>query len=127
VTGGPGSARARSRLAAVVLFALLAALWTVLGLRLFVAPPAMMTSSFAALVGLFYLVDALAYGLSARWVAVQKRWGHAVAIVVAALNIVLGFTLQMTWPEWALLAANVVALVLLLLTVPRRVTVPARR
>ena len=87
----------------------------------------MMTSSFAALVGLFYLVAALAYGLSARWVAVQKRWGHAVAIVVAALNIVLGFTLQMTWPEWALLAANVVALVLLLLTVPRRVTVPARR
>jgi len=87
----------------------------------------MMTSSFAALVGLFYLVDALAYGLSARWVAVQKRWGHAVAIVVAALNIVLGFTLQMTWPEWALLTANVVALVLLLLTVPRRVTVPARR
>jgi hypothetical protein len=120
VTGAPGSARARLRLAGVVLFALLAALWTVLGLRLFIAPPAGIASSFASVVGLFYLIDALAYGLAARWVAVQKRWGHIVAIVVAALNVLLGFTSQMTWLEWALLVANVVALVVLFLTVPRR-------
>lgn len=127
VDGGPGSARARLRLAGVVLLALLAALWVVLGLRLFVAPPAGMAGSFASLVGLFYLIDALAYGLGARWVALQKRWGHIVAIVVAAANVLLGLAAQMTWLEWALLVANVVALVLLLLTVPRRVTVPRRR
>ena len=56
----------------MVLLALLGVLWAVLGLRLFVAPPALMASSFASLVGLFYLIDALAYGLGARWVAVQK-------------------------------------------------------
>jgi hypothetical protein len=111
----------------VALFGLLAVLWAVLGLRLFIAPPAGIASSFASLVGVFYLVDALAYGLGARWVAVQKRWGHIVAIVVAALNVILGFTPQMTWLEWALLVANAVALVLLFLTVPRRVTVPRRR
>ncbi len=119
--------RARLRLAAVVLLTLLALLWAVLGLRLFVAPPAVMASSFASLVGLFYLIDALAYGLGARWVAVQRRWGHIVAIVVAAGNVLLGLTAQMTWLEWALLVANVVALVLLSRTVPPRVTVPQRR
>ena len=127
VDGGPGSARARLRLAGVVLLALLAALWVVLGLRLFVAPPAGIAGSFASLVGLFYLVDALVYGLAARWVAVQKRWGHIVAIVVARSQPCCSvFTAQMTWLEWALLVANVVALVLLL-PVPRRVTVPRRR
>jgi cytochrome c oxidase subunit IV len=115
------------RLAAVVLLTLLALLWAVLGLRLFVAPPAMMASSFASVVGLFYLIDALAYGLSARWVAVQKRWGHLVAVAVVAANVVLGVTAQMTWLEWALLVPSVVVLVLLVLTVPRRVTVPVRR
>ena len=120
VTGGPGSARARLRLGVVVLLALLAALWTVLGLRLFIAPPAVIASSLASIVGLFYLIDALVYGLAARWVAVQKRWGHIVAIVVVAINLLLGFTAQMAWLEWALLAVNVVTLALLSVTVPRR-------
>jgi len=125
VSGGPGTARARLRLAAVVLLALLALLWAVVGLRFFVAPPAGIASSFASVVGLFYLIEALAYGLGARWVAVQKRWGHIVAIVVAAANLLLVLTGRMTWLEWALVGANLVALVFLLLTVPRRVTVPA--
>ena len=125
MSGGPGTARARLRLAAVVLLALLALLWAVVGLRFFVAPPAGIASSFASVVGLFYLIEALAYGLGARWVAVQKRWGHIVAIVVAAANLLLVLTGRMTWLEWALVGANLVALVFLLLTVPRRVTVPA--
>jgi len=104
----------------VVLLALLAVLWAILGVRLYVAPPVGMASSFASVVGLFYLVDALAYGLAARWVAVQKRWGHIVAIVVVAVNVVLGITAQMTWLEWALLGVNVVTLGLLIATVPRR-------
>ena len=125
MSGGPGTARARLRLAAVVLLALLALWWAVVGLRFFVAPPAGIASSFASVVGLFYLIEALAYGLGARWVAVQKRWGHIVAIVVAAANLLLVLTGRMTWLEWALVGANLVALVFLLLTVPRRVTVPA--
>lgn len=104
----------------MVLLALLAALWAILSVRLYVAPPVGMASSFASVVGLFYLVDALAYGLAARWVAVQKRWGHIVAIVVVAVNVVLGITAQMTWLEWALLGVNVVTLGLLIATVPRR-------
>ena len=127
MSGGPGTARARLRLAAVVLLALLALLWAVVGLRFFVAPPAGIASSFASVVGLFYLIEALAYGLGARWVAVQKRWGHIVAILVAAANLLLVFAGRMTWLEWALVGANLVALVFLLLTVPRSVTVPARR
>jgi hypothetical protein len=115
------------RLAAVVVLTLLALLWAVLGVRLFVAPPAGIASSFASLVGLFYLVDGLAYGLGARWVAVQHRWWHIFAMFVVAANVVLGFTAQMTWLEWALLVANAVALVLLFLTVPRRVTAPRPR
>lgn len=103
-----------------MLLALLAALWGVIAVRMFVAPPTGIAASFASTIGLFYGVDALAYGLSARWVAVQKRWGHIVAVVVVALNLLLGFTAQMSWLEWALLAANVVALLLLGLTVPRR-------
>lgn len=119
-TGRDGSGRARWRFLVVVLLVLLAALWAILGLRLFVAPPEGIASSLASVVGLSYLVDALAYGLVARWVAVQKRWGHVVAIVVMAVNLLLGFTAQMAWLEWALLEVNVVALGLLSLTVPRR-------
>ena len=104
----------------VVLLALLAALWAVLGLRLIIAPPAGIAASLASVVGLFYLVDAVVYGLAARWVAVQKGWGHIVAIVVVAINLVLGFTTQMTWLEWTLLGANLATLVLLSVTVPRR-------
>ena len=118
--GGPGSALPRLRLAAVVLLALLASLWSILGLRLYVAPPAGMLTSFASVVGLFYLVDALAYGLVARWVAVRRRWGHLVALVVVALNLLLGFAAQMTWLEWTLLGANFVAFALLVPTGPRR-------
>ena len=120
VPGRPGSARARLRLGVVVLLALLAALWAVLGLRLLVAPPGGIASSLASVIGLFYLVDALVYGLSARWVALQKRWGHIVAIAVLAINLLLGFTAQMTWLEWTLLAVNLVTLGLLIATVPRR-------
>lgn len=104
----------------MVLLGLLAVLWAVLGLRLLVAPPAGMLSSLAAVAGMFYLVGALAYGLAARWVWVQKRWGHILAIVVVALTVVLGITAQMTWLEWLLVGANIVALGLLSVTMPRR-------
>lgn len=104
----------------MVLLALLAGLWAVLGLRLYVAPPAAMTGSFASLVGLFYLIGALAHALAAWWVAVQKRWGHIVAIVVVALSVVLGLSAQMTWLEWLLVGVNAVALGLLIPTLPPR-------
>lgn len=104
----------------MVLLGLLAALWAVLGLRLLVAPPAGMLSSFAAVVGLLYLVGALAYGLAARWVGVRKRWGHIIAIVVVALTVALGFSAKMTWLEWLLVGVSIVTLGLLLATVPRR-------
>lgn len=120
MAGAPGSARARLRLSAVGVLALLGTLWAILGLRLYLAPPPGLASSFASVVGVFYLVDALAYGLAARWVAVRSRWGHIAAIVVVAVNVVLGITAQMDWLEWALLGVTLVTLALLVLTVPRR-------
>ncbi len=118
--GGPGSTRARLRLVAVALLALLAAVWAFIGLRLYFAPPAGISGTIAALIGLVAVADALAYGLAARWVATRKRWGHFLAIGVVALNLLFGFTAGMTWLEWSVLAINVVVLALLLATVPLR-------
>lgn len=104
----------------MLVLAVLAAVWAVLGLRLYFLPPAGISGTIAALLGLTAIADAIALALAARWVAVQKRWGHLVAIGLVALNILLGFTAQMTWVEWSMLAANVVALGLLLASVPCR-------
>ncbi|MGV8907632.1 MAG: hypothetical protein ACOH1Y_01495 [Propionicimonas sp.] len=119
-TGGPGSVRARVRLAATVTLALLGIAWAVIGLRLFLFPPAGISTTLAAVIGLLALLDALGYGLAARWVGVQTRWGHIAAIVLVALNLLLGGTAGMTWLEWSVLGVNAVALGLLLACVPRR-------
>ena len=100
--------------------AALAATWGFLGLRLFLFPPAGLSDSLAAIFGLLALVNALGNGLAARWVFVQARRGHIVAIVLVALNLVLGITAGMTWLEWTVLGVNAVAIGLLLACFPRR-------
>ena len=104
----------------MVTLAALAATWGFLGLRLFLFPPAGLSESLAAIFGLLALVNALGNGLAARWVFVQARRGHIVAIVLVALNVLLGFSAEMTWLEWTVLGVNVGALGLLLACVPRR-------
>jgi hypothetical protein len=104
----------------VVTLAGLAAAWALIGLRLFLFAPAGLSGSLAAVLGLLGLVNALGYGLAARWVGVQARWGHIVAIVLVGLNLLLGVSAGMTWLEWTVLGVNAVALGLLLACVPRR-------
>ena len=122
---GTGSLRARTRLLAVVLLTLLTVLFVVMGLRLYLAPPVDALSG--SLYGFVALVTALAYGLSARWVAVQRRWGHLVALAVVVLGAVFGITANMTWLEWAMLAANVVAFACLAASIPRKPAAVATR
>ena len=107
-------------MALLALLALLAAVWAFIGLRLYFAPPAGISGTIAALIGLVAVADAVAYALAAWWVATRKRWGHFLAIGLAALNLLLGFTAGMTWLEWSVLAVNLVALAVLLATVPER-------
>ena len=104
----------------MVTLAVLAATWGFLGLRLFLFPPAGLSSSLAAILGLLALLNALSNGLAARWVSVQTRRGHIVAILLVALNLLLGVSAGMTWLEWTVLAVNAVAIGLLLACVPRR-------
>jgi hypothetical protein len=99
---------------------LLAAAWAIIGLRLLFLPPEGLAGVLAAAAGLIALADAVGYGLSARWVAVQKRWGQFVAIGLVVVNLLLGFTTDMTWVEWSVLAVNALALGLLLGCLPRR-------
>ncbi|HOC13880.1 MAG TPA: hypothetical protein PLL50_02945 [Propionicimonas sp.] len=115
---GGGSLRARARLLAVVLLTMLTVLFAVMGLRLYLAPPVDALSG--SLYGFVALMTALAYGLSARWVAIQRRWGHLVALAVVVLGAVLGLTANMTWLEWAMLGANVLALACLAASIPRK-------
>jgi hypothetical protein len=118
--GVAGSARARLRLGAVLVLAALAAVWAVLAVRLYFLPPAGVSPTVAALLGLLSGLNAVAYGLAGRWVALRRRWGQFVAIALVALNVLLGITAGMTWLEWSVLALNLVALGLLAATVPRR-------
>ncbi len=103
----------------MLVLGLLATAWAFIGLRLYFAPPASLSTTIASLIGLIGLADAIAYGLAARWVAVQKRWGHLVAVALVVVNLLFGFTAGMSWLEWSVLGVNLVALGLLLATVPR--------
>ncbi|MFT4110724.1 hypothetical protein [Propionicimonas sp.] len=115
----PASARrARLRLLAVVLLGLLAALYLVLAVRLYFFPP--FDSVTGGLLGVFLALVAGAYLLLTRAVVRQSRVGHVLAIVVCAVAAVLGLTAEMSWLDWAVLAANVVTLGLLLGCLPRR-------
>ncbi|MGC3994890.1 MAG: hypothetical protein QM779_12380 [Propionicimonas sp.] len=116
---GPTSVRrARTRLLAVVLLGVLAALYVALAVRLYFFPS--FDAVISGLFGVFLALVAGAYLLLTRAVVRQSRVGHVLAIVVCAVAAVLGLTVDMSWLDWGVLAANVVAFVLLLGCVPRR-------
>lgn len=118
--GAPGSPRARLRLAAVVLLGAVALVWLLVAIRLYFAPPPGPDAFASALLAVLAVVAATAYVVCARLVARQVRWGHLAAIGVAGLGAVLGISAGMSWVDWTVVAANLVALGLLLFTVPRR-------
>lgn len=117
-SGGPGSARARLRLGAVVLLGLLAALYLGLAVLLYLAPTG--TAVGSGLVGVALAAAGLVYGLLARAVVRQSRAGHLTAAVVCAVGAVLSISAAMAWTDWATLGVNVAAFAMLLGCVPRK-------
>jgi hypothetical protein len=117
--GAPGSVRARLRLAAVVLLALLTIAYLLLAVRLYFFPTGSAVGS--GVVGVVFGVAALAYGLLARAVVKQSRAGHIAAAVVCAVGAVLSVSAAMAWPDWTTLGINAASFCLLLGCVPGKV------
>lgn len=116
--GGPGSVRARLRLAGVVLLGALALLYAVLAIRLY-----FFSTANLALNGIFGVVLALlgvVYALLTRAVVRRSRAGHLVAVAVCVVAAVLAIVPVMAWPDWLALGANLAAAAALLGSVPRR-------
>lgn len=116
--GGPGSLRARLRLAAVVLLGLLALTYLGLGVRLYFFPAGEAVAS--GLVAVVLGLAALTYLLVTRAVIRQSRLGHILAIVVCGLAAVLGVAPGMTWLDWVVFGVNVATAGLLLGCIPRK-------
>ncbi len=117
--GGPGSVRARLRLAAVVVLGLLVAGAAFLCVRFLLFAPAAL-GGFSTVLSLFFGSAAVAYGLLARAVVRQSRVGHLLALGGCGLGALLSVSPGMTWPDWMVLVLNLVAIALLLACIPRR-------
>jgi hypothetical protein len=116
--GGPGSLRARLRLAGVVLLGALALLYAVLAIRLYFFSTANLVLN--SLVGVVLAVLAVVYALLTRAVARRSRVGHLVAVAVCVVAAVLAIVPVMAWPDWLAVVANLAAAGALLGSVPRR-------
>lgn len=114
------SVRARMRLVAVVLLGLIAGYLVVNAFALMLLPETTVGAAYAVGFGVAVLFIAVLYGLSAWLVARRVRWGHIAAIVVSGLGFLLSFGTVSGWVMWVAALVQVVALVLLILTVPRR-------
>ena len=113
------------RLAAVVLLALLATGFAVMAVVFAVLEwQVIFASATAAALGtvlvLALLVAAVAYGLSASWVAKQVRGGHLAAIGVTLVGSLLSLTAAMDFWHWLALLGNLLALGCLSASIPRR-------
>lgn len=108
------------RLLAVILLGLITGYLTVTAFALMLLPETTVGAMYAVWIGVAVLAIAGCYGLSAWWVARRKRWGHIVALVVAGLGFLLSFGTVTGWFMWVAAALQVLTLVLMALTVPRR-------
>ena len=112
-----GSARARMRLAAVLLLIPITAYWGVYAIYLLFLPEGSPGATFAVLIGAICLVFAGVYGLVTWGVAKRRRGLHLVAILVTGLGVLQVFAGQ-TWDVWLLAAVNLITLGLLTQTIP---------
>jgi hypothetical protein len=108
------------RLVAVALIALIAGYLVVNAFALMLLPETTAGAVYAVWIGVGVLVIGALYGFSAWWVARRSRPGHIAAIVVAGLGFLLSFGTLSGWTAWVAAALQLVALGLLILTVPRR-------
>jgi hypothetical protein len=115
-----GSPRARMRLIAVLLLALITAFWGVYAIYLLFLPEGSAGATFFVLLGAAYLLGAGLYALITWGTAKRMRALHIGAIVVTALGSLQFFSGVNEWTNWLVTVANLAALVLLALTIPRR-------
>jgi hypothetical protein len=108
------------RLIAVILLGLITGYLVVNAFALMLLPETIVGAVYAVWFGVAVLAIAVLYGLSTWWVALRRRPGHLVAIVVAGLGFLLSFGTLTGWAMWLAAVVQVAALVLLILTVPRR-------
>lgn len=107
------------RLAAVVVLSLITAYWAVYALVLLFLPEEGLAAQLAVLVGAAYLVIAAAYALVTWGVFKRGRVRHILGIVVTVLGALQPALGQVTPVVWTLAVANLLAVVLLALTIPR--------
>ncbi len=131
-----GSARARIRLIAVLLMGLITAYWGVYAVILLFLPDNAYAAAGAVLFGAVCLVIASLWALATWGTARRIRGLHVFALVLTALSTVLvaiGFVItlgggtvvslgRVPVDVWVLSVANLATLVLLAMTIPRRVT-----
>lgn len=115
-----GADRVQLRLAAALLLDILAVIWLLIAIRLYFNPPSGVEPFAAALLAVPAAVNGFGYGLCSWWVSRRFPWGYVIAFALVGLNLVLGFTGGMTWIDWFALGCNLVALVLLVVSWPRR-------
>lgn len=108
------------RLVAVVLLGLITGYLLINAFGLMLLPETTAGAVYAVWIGVVLLVIGLLYGLSAWWVARRRRGGHLVAVVVVGLGFLLSFGTLAGWAMWVAAIVQLAALLLLVLTVPRR-------
>lgn len=107
------------RLAAVAVLSLITVYWGVYAIVLLFLPEEGLVAQAAVLIGGIFLVVAAAYAFVTWGVFKRGRIRHVIAIVVAALGALQPALGQPNPAVWALCVANVLAVVLLALTIPR--------
>ncbi len=107
------------RLAAVAVLGLITVYWAGYALVLLFLPEEGLIAQAAVLIGAVFLLIAAVYAVITWGVFKRGRVRHVVAIVVAALGALQPALGQLNPAVWALCVANVAAVVLLVLTIPR--------
>lgn len=110
------------RLIAVILMGLLVAYWFIYAVYLLFLPDGAPGATIGVLWGAICLAIGAVVAL-VTWATAKRKWAaHIIAIVIAALGVLPGILAMLsrgTWDVWVYAGISVVALVLLLLTIPR--------
>ncbi len=107
------------RLFAFLVMALITAYWGVSALYLLFLPEGTPGATAGVVIGAVLLVTAGLYALATWGVFTIRRGLHILAIVLTALGLLQPLASTASWVNWVLAVANLAALVLLALTIPR--------